>query len=132
MLALALVIMAFSGCKKSTDNAAAWVGTYTSTSGGGISNTFNQVVIQENNSFTLRVLYNIASTGSNAVTYATLQHLTLQNAMAGTISESDSVLGFHGVYQFTGTVSLNSDTLKIICTATDSSSLPFSFYGVKQ
>lgn len=135
LIAFALVIMAFSGCKKDTDNAAAWVGTYSAVSGGGITNTYvNQVVVQEGNSFTLHIALNNTSGTGNPVTYVTLQHVTLQNATAGTISENELQLGVTDSVRYTGSVSLISgDTIKILCVGIDSAgNTNLNFYGVKQ
>jgi len=133
LVVFVLVLFAFAGCKKSTDNASGWVGTYAAVSGGGIVNSYiNQVVVQESNSFTLRMALN--NTGGG-VTYVTLQKVTLQNATSGTISESDSTLGVRSLVQYTGSVSLSGDTLKMLCSGVDSvgaTPVSFNFYGIKQ
>jgi hypothetical protein len=134
LIAFALVALFFAGCKKDTDNASKWVGTYTAASGGGLGyNSFiNQVMVEESNNNTLRLFLNNSS-GTNVVTYVTLQNVTLQNATGGTISESDSTLGVHGLVQYNGSVALISgDTLKMICAGLDSGvTTNFNFYGAK-
>ena len=135
LIAFALVLMAFAGCKKSNDDSASkWVGTYTAIAGGGITNNYiNQVVIQEGNSFTLHMALN--NTGGG-VTYVTLQKVTLQTATSGTINESDSTLGVHSMPVYTGSVTLISgDTLKMLCTGVDtvsSTTVSYNFFGLKQ
>jgi len=135
MIVFALVAMVFAGCKKTTDNAAQWVGTYSAASGGGLGyNGFiNQVQVEESNDFTLR-LFLSTSSSSGVVTYVTLQNVTLQNGTNGTISESDSTLGVHGAVAYTGSVQLLSgDTLKMVCAgvAPGGATTNFNFYGVK-
>ena len=136
LVVFALLIMAFAGCKKDTDNASKWVGTYAAVSGAGVNyNTYiNQVVIQEGNGFTLHLALN--NTGNGGVTYVTLQKVTLQSATSGTISESDSTLGIHSMAQYSGSVALLSgDTLKMLCSGVDtvnSVTVSYNFYGVKQ
>jgi|GEM_PF-2189512 hypothetical protein len=136
LIAFSLVILVFAGCKKTTDNAAKWVGTYTSSSGGGLgyNNFINQVQVEESNDFTLRLFLNNSS-GTNVVTYTVLQNVVLQNATSGTISESDSTNGLHSPAAYTGSVALISgDTLKMICAGVDSTGatpISYNFYGVK-
>ena len=127
-----MAIMVLAGCKKETDNAAQWVGTYTAISGGPTNNYVNQVVVQEANSFTLRMQFNNAS--NIVVTYVTLQNVKLQNATSGTIGEAEITSGVTDSVHYSGTVSLTGgDTLKILSTATDSAgTFPYNFFGLKQ
>ena len=133
LFVLLVAIMMLAGCKKDTDNAAQLVGTYMAIPGGGVTNGYvNQVVVQESNSSTLRMLFNNSS--NNLVTYVTLKSVMLQNATSGTIGEADITLGVTDSVHYAGTVYLTGgDTLKVLCTATDSGGVfPYNFFGLKQ
>jgi len=130
LLAFALVVLIFAGCKKTTDNASKWVGTYSALPGGSINNAIDQVKIEESNSFTLRMFLN---NSGNGTTYVIFQHVTLPTADSAAIAENDSTLGYYGVLTYTGSALLKGDTLKMALTQYDSTHVSsYNFYGIKQ
>jgi len=103
-----LVLVTISACKK-TDNAANWVGTYTS---GTPTDSVNQVTITEVNSTTLTIQLQ-AHYGSVVYTYATLQQVPLQSATTLTIDETGNIAGYPALYQFTGSGVLSGNSLTL-------------------
>lgn len=131
LVAFVFVLLIFAGCKKSTDNASKWVGTYNVIPGSNSNSAVNQVKIEESNSFTLRMFFN--NVANNTVTYVTFQHVNLPTADSAAIAENDSTVGVYSIPTYTGSALLSGDTLKVLCTATDSTHyIPFNFYGTKQ
>jgi hypothetical protein len=126
-IVLAVILLAFAGCKD-TDNASKWAGTYNATTGGLYTNNFSQVIMQESNGNTLRVMLDSGST-----TYVLLQGVSVQSAASGTINETDSILGFNHPFQINGTVTLAGSVLTLNGTAINAyDTLPVHFYGTKQ
>ena len=68
-----LVIVLIGGCSKKTDNAANWVGTYSST--GTVYDSINQVTIAEINSTTIKILLQYHN-GPILYTFDTVQSAT--------------------------------------------------------
>ncbi len=129
---LAIIVVAFvfiTGCKKSTDQAAAWVGTYNgNTVGAGI----NRVIITEVNSNTLQMQLQTYLYGSY-YTYTTLKHATLATATSVAVNETDSITSYPGIWSISGGGTLSGDSLTLSGTATQSGQSPlyYSFSGSK-
>ncbi|HWB64645.1 MAG TPA: hypothetical protein VG603_14110 [Chitinophagales bacterium] len=121
VLAVALIAI-LAGCKKDTDNAAAWVGTYTST--GTVTDSLNQVTISEVNSSTLQIQlqykYNISGV-SGVYTFATIQGAKLSTATSASVNESGTISGSAGTYQFTGGGALSGNSLTLTGQAVNTS-----------
>jgi len=111
---LSIVVFALlaliAGCSKSTDNAAAWVGTYTST--GSLTDSVNLVTIAEVNSTTLQI--KLESKYNNVIyTLATIQGAKVTSATTITIAETGNIYGLTALYNFSGSGALSGNALTI-------------------
>jgi hypothetical protein len=121
--------VSISACKKNSDWASAWVGTYNGTVSG---NNVNRVIISGINSTTLQIQLQTTVYGTY-YTYTTLQHATLATASSVAVNETDSIAGQTGIWNITGGGSLTGDSLKLSGTATQTgqTTLYYSFNGGK-
>ncbi len=126
------LLLALAACKD-TDNAAKWVGTYKGTGNGTKGNNFNQVVIEESNSTTIRISADTALPSGAVYTYSTIQHGNVQSATAATFNETDSVLGFTHPLLLSGNISLNGNTILFVGTGISAyDTISYYFFGTKQ
>jgi hypothetical protein len=119
ILAVLVFIMAFMpGCKKDTDNAAKWVGTYVGTA--GYSNTVNQITISEVNSTTLKIELQTPYAGT-FITFVTISNAKLVDATNASVNEDGYILpDATTVYHFNGSGHLSGNTLTFSGTGTNS------------
>ncbi len=128
-----LVLLVFAGCKDA-DTAAKWVGTYSGTSDGVHGNTFNQLIVEESNNYTIRISADTVLPGGVATyTYATIKNVTVHDAATGSFNELDTVLGFTHPLQLSGTVSLSGNTITLSGIGLSAyDTIGYYFYGTKQ
>ena len=105
-----------ASCSKDTDNAAKWVGVYTSTA--NLTDSINQVTIVEVNSSTLQLLLQ-GKYGSVVYTIATIQNAKLTNATTINVNETGNIAGLNSTYTFTGSGVLAGNALTISGHATN-------------
>jgi len=110
ILVFAMIIL-IAGCSKSTDNAAAWVGTYTSTS-SQTDSVIQKVTIAEVNSSTLQ-LQLLGKYNNAFYTLATIQNAKLTSATSININETGNIYGDTGLYNFSGSGILSGNALTI-------------------
>ena len=109
--ALALMIIAFiAGCNKDTDNAAKWVGVYSSP--GSARDSINQVTITEVNSSTIKLQLQAKYAGV-VYTVATIQRATLTTANTINVNETGNIAGLPNLYTFTGSGNLSGNAITV-------------------
>jgi len=119
-------VFSLSSCQK--DLATDWTGTYVGVSGS----TFSRVVVTKVNDKTIKLELQSSVLGSY-VTQATIANGKLNSVSSLSVNEDGNVLGYSGVWHFSGAGNRDGNQLILNGTATQTgqSNLDYTFTGNK-
>lgn len=123
------ILLIITGCKK-TNDAANWVGTYTSQTGSNL----NRIIVAQVTATAITMQLQ-KQDGSDYNTFTNLQKVTLTNGTTAAINENVNIVGYTNVYTFTGSATLNGNSVsfsgKAVNTNNASDVINYSFNGTK-